>query len=120
MMKENILSKLRRIAPAEQEFLTAISCLSSTELQAERKQQNWLIGELTKDIDFHTQSIKLFGKLKAEYIFKDATMRKQLDEIIVYHQNEIEKAKNEIRYSNNIIKRIDTPILTPDGKICEG
>ena len=73
---------------------------------------------MIKDVEFHTQSIKLFGKLKAEYMFKDATMRKQLDEIIIYHQNEIEKAKNEIRFSENIIKRIDIPVLTPDGKLC--
>ena len=76
-----------------------------------------MIEEWTKHIEFHKQSIKLFGKIMAEYIFtKNYLMRKQLNEIIVYHQNEIEQAKDEIRLCERFIKKIDTPIRTPDGK----
>lgn len=116
MMKKNILSRLLKTAPEEQELLKAISCLSTTELQAERNYQNYLIEESTKDIDFYTQSNKFFGKLKAEYIFKDSAMRKQVDGIIAFHQAKVTEAENEIRFCKRIIKRIDTPIFTPDGR----
>lgn len=49
-------------------------------------------------------------------MFKDKFMRRQLSEILVYHQAEINEAQNEMRFIKRIIIKIDTPIFTPDGE----
>jgi len=86
-------------------------------LKAERQHQKWIIAELDKDIDFHKESIKLFGKLMAEYIFtKNSGTRKQLNEIIAFHQQEIARTKDEIRFSERVIEKTKAQIETPDGQ----
>jgi len=71
---------------------------------------------LTKDIEFHDTSIKLFGKLKADFIFENAKIRKQLTEIINFHKIKRQQDKDMIRTCEQVIKKIHTPIHTPDGK----
>lgn len=85
-------------------------------MKSERKHQTQAIGALIEDIKFHKESIKFFGKVKAEYIFKDSPMRKQLNEIVDFHRKEIDKTQNEIQLCQRIIKEIDKPEFTPDGE----
>lgn len=61
---------------------------------------------MTKDIKFHIDSLKLFNQLRAKYMFENTVMRKQLNEIIVYHQNEIKEAESEIDKCKRILKKI--------------
>ena len=115
MTHKSTLLKLLRTGQAGQEALSAISCLSITELRTERMYQMNLIRDLTTDIVFHEDSIKLFGRLKADYLFINASTRKQLNKIIAYHQGEIKKIQGQISYNHRVITRIDTPVVTPDG-----
>ncbi len=78
-----------------------------------------MMRELTKDIEFDKESIVFFGKIKAENIFSNSSLRKQLNEIITYHQNRISIDKRRINYCNRVIKQIDTPLDLDNAKECE-
>jgi len=53
----------------------------------------------------------------AEYIFtKNSGTRKQLNEIIAFHQQEIARTKDEIRFSERVIEKTKAQIETPDGQ----
>ncbi len=78
-----------------------------------------MIKETTKDIEFDQESIVFFGKIKADNIFGDSSLRKQLNEIITYHQDRVSADKRKIHYHNRVIKQIDTPLDLDNIADCE-